>query len=224
MKVRIKFSKHGVLKYIGHLDLMRYFQKAFRRTDINVLYSKGFSPHMIMSFAQPLGVGVESSGEYFDVEVDDKEDFSTFVSQLNSQMAEGIVVLDAIVLPENSENAMASVKAADYEIDFFKENPLSEALIKKFIDAEEVCFEKTTKTGVHLINVKEFVFDIKLLSDHVLFAKVDCSSSGNLKPVNLCSALLSLENKNMSDYAIHVTRLETYKTNDKGDFLPLNKF
>ena len=86
MKVRFKFSKHGVLKYIGHLDLMRYFQKAFRRTDIDVLYSKGFSPHMIMSFAQPLGVGVESDGEYFDVEVSDEEDISAVVSKLNMML------------------------------------------------------------------------------------------------------------------------------------------
>ena len=63
MKLRVKFSKTGVLKYIGHLDTMRYFQKAFRRTDIRVKYSAGFSPHMIMSFAQALGVGVESLGE-----------------------------------------------------------------------------------------------------------------------------------------------------------------
>ena len=69
MKLRIKFSKHGVMKFIGHLDVMRYFQKAMRRADIDIAYSTGFSPHQIMSFAQPLGVGVESNGEYMDVEL-----------------------------------------------------------------------------------------------------------------------------------------------------------
>ena len=69
MKVRIKFSKNGPIKFIGHLDVMRYFQKAIRRAEIDIAYSKGFSPHQIMSFAQPLGVGVESDGEYVDVEL-----------------------------------------------------------------------------------------------------------------------------------------------------------
>ncbi len=57
MKVRIQFSKHGPLKFIGHLDIMRYFQKAMRRAEIDIAYTGGFSPHQIMSFAAPLGVG-----------------------------------------------------------------------------------------------------------------------------------------------------------------------
>ena len=68
MKVRVKFEKTGPMKYIGHLDMMRFFQKAIRRAGIDVAYSEGFSPHMIMSFAYPLGVGMTSSGEYFDLE------------------------------------------------------------------------------------------------------------------------------------------------------------
>lgn len=58
MKIRIKFSKQGAMKFIGHLDTMRYFQKAMRRADVDIRYSEGFSPHQIMSFAAPLGVGL----------------------------------------------------------------------------------------------------------------------------------------------------------------------
>ena len=50
LKVRIKFRKNGVMKFIGHLDIMRFFQKALRRADIPVAFSGGFSPHMIMSY------------------------------------------------------------------------------------------------------------------------------------------------------------------------------
>ena len=67
MRVRIKFSKHGAVKFIGHLDTMRYFQKAIRRSEIDIAYSGGFSPHQIMSFAAPLGVGQTSNGEYMDI-------------------------------------------------------------------------------------------------------------------------------------------------------------
>lgn len=223
MKVRFKFSKHGVLKYIGHLDLMRYFQKAFRRTDIEVLYSKGFSPHMIMSFAQPLGVGVESDGEYFDVEIADEEDISTMVAKLNEQMAEGVVILDVVKLPEKFTNAMASVAAADYELNFYKESPLSAALLDKYKAADAVTFVKTTKTGEHIINVKEFVFDIALKDDATLFVKVDASSAGNLKPANLLEALLKLEDKSVADYPFHILRKDTYMRDASGNLVPLNK-
>lgn len=221
MKVRIKFSKRGVLKYIGHLDLMRYFQKAFRRTDIDVLYSKGFSPHMIMSFAQPLGVGVESDGEYFDVEVNDSEDVSLFKDKLNEQMAEGIVILDAVVLPNDTKNAMASVAAADYEIHFYKNVPPLKELIEKYNSTSSVGFVKTTKTGEHFIDVKEFVFDIKAISDDTLFIKVDCSSSGNLKPKSLCEALFKLKDLDLDFYPFHVVRKETYKRDENLTLVPL---
>ena len=71
MKVRIKFEKRGNLRFIGHLDLMRYFQKANRRAGLPIAYSEGFSPHQIMSFAAPLSMGVESTAEYADFKLTD---------------------------------------------------------------------------------------------------------------------------------------------------------
>ena len=77
MKARIKFAKYGVIRFIGHLDLMRYFQKAMRRASIDIAYSEGYNPHQIMSFASPLGLGITSDGEYLDISLNsdiEKED------------------------------------------------------------------------------------------------------------------------------------------------------
>lgn len=201
---------------------MRYFQKAFRRTDINVAYSKGFSPHMIMSFAMPLGVGVESDSEYFDVEVSDNEDVSLFPDKLNREMAEGIVVLNAVKMPEKTKNAMASVAMADYEVCFYKENPLSDNLMNLYETSEKVCFIKTTKTGDHEINVKDFTFDFKLISENTIYIRVDASSAGNLKPASFVTALLSLENKKAEDYPIHVLRKDLFRFNENNELIPLD--
>ena len=67
IKLRIKFRKFGPLRFIGHLDVMRFFQKAIRRAEIDVAYTGGFSPHQIMTLAAPLGVGLERNGEYMDI-------------------------------------------------------------------------------------------------------------------------------------------------------------
>ena len=67
MKIRIKFAKTGVMKFVGHLDVMRYFKKAIRLAELPIAYSEGFSPHMLLSFASPLGVGISSTGEYFEM-------------------------------------------------------------------------------------------------------------------------------------------------------------
>ena len=113
MKVRIKFAKSGVMKFIGHLDMMRYFQKAMRRADIDIKYSEGFSPHQIMSFAAPLGVGITSDGEYLDIEVNSTETTEQSIVNLNSAMVDGVKILEYKKLPDSAKNAMSIVAAAD---------------------------------------------------------------------------------------------------------------
>ena len=93
MRIRIKFRKYGVMKFIGHLDMMRYFQKCIRRAGIDIAYSEGFSPHQIMSFAAPLGVGATSDGEYLDIEVLSTKSSGQSLQALNETMAEGVEVV-----------------------------------------------------------------------------------------------------------------------------------
>ena len=98
MKIRIKFSKQGPVRFIGHLDVMRYFQKAVRRAGIDIRYSEGFSPHQIMSFAAPLSVGLVSNGEYMDIETHSAMPPGQMADALNACGAEGIRVLSCRVL------------------------------------------------------------------------------------------------------------------------------
>ena len=114
MKIRIKFRKTGIMKFIGHLDVMRYFQKAIRRADVEICYSGGFSPHQIMSFAAPLGVGITSNGEYVDIEVHSTGTTAEMLERLNAVMAEGFEIAEYKLLPDTAANAMSSVAAADY--------------------------------------------------------------------------------------------------------------
>ena len=124
MKVRIKFSKQGNLRFVGHLDMMRYFQKAFRRSGLPISYSEGFSPHQIMSFAAPLGMGLEGLGEYFDIRVPDEGtpvSSDEAVERLNDEMAEGLKILSYLAIPDETGNCMAAVHAADYTVRFLTE-------------------------------------------------------------------------------------------------------
>ena len=120
MKIRIKFRKYGALKFVGHLDMMRYFQKALKRAGIDMKYSEGFNPHMIMSFAAPLGVGITSDGEYFDIEVLSTKSTAESLKVLNEAMVEGVEVTSYVALPDTAKKSMSLVAAADYEI-FYKE-------------------------------------------------------------------------------------------------------
>ena len=74
MKYRIKFTKVGKVRFVGHLDLLKLFQRAIKRAGIPVAYSNGFNPHQLIGFAIPLPLGMASVGEYVDVEL--KEEVS----------------------------------------------------------------------------------------------------------------------------------------------------
>ena len=115
MKARIKFRKYGALRFIGHLDVMRFFQKVMRRADIPIAFTGGYSPHMIMSFASPLGIGLSSDGEYFDIELTAPISSSEAMRRMNKACVEGIEVLSFRQISEEKKmTGMTILAAADY--------------------------------------------------------------------------------------------------------------
>ena len=229
LKLRVKFSKHGVLKFIGHLDVMRYFQKAIRRAEIDISYSTGFSPHQIMSFAAPLGVGLESNGEYMDIEVNSISTAKEFITSLNSQMVDGIEILEVKLLPDNAGNAMASVSAAKYSVKFRDElfpQFLNRTSFNNFINQEEIIVTKKTKKSESTFDIKPYIFECTYdETAKTIIMTVDASSSGNIKPSLVLKAFYETYDSQLDEYALLITREETYTNvgNDENRNLkPLN--
>lgn len=212
MKLRIKFRKYGPIRFIGHLDVMRFFQKAIRRAEIDVAYSTGFSPHQIMSFAAPLGVGLESNGEYFDVEVHSITSCEEVRRRLNSVSAPGIEITSVKLLPEGAGNAMASVAAASYTVSFRTGREpqlnITEAL-PAFLAKEQILITKETKKGTREVDLKPGIYELYWKNDafHML---VDASSAGNIKPVQIIEALLAEHGELLAENSLLVTREDTY--------------
>lgn len=225
MRLRIKFTKNGCLKYIGHLDVMRYFQKAMRRAKIDIAYSAGFSPHQIMSFAAPLGVGLTSDGEYFDIEAVSVTDAADMKMRLNAVMAEGIAVTDIRLLPETAKNAMASVAAAGYLVrirDGHDQSvPLAEA-VEKFLACEHAFYVKQTKKSEITLDLKEGVYELSALEDAVSMM-IATGSSKNIKPEMLMEILYSYYEKQPGEFDFIIHRTETYALADNGLFVPLSE-
>lgn len=223
MKVRIKFSKEGPVRFIGHLDIMRYFQKAIRRAGIDIAYSTGFSPHQIMSFASPLSVGHESCGEYFDVELNSITDTEDIKMRLNRTMAEGIQILQVAVLDETEGNAMANVAAADYLISFRDSVSLPDDWKEKltaFYKKDKIPVIKKTKKGEREIDLKETIYQLEIREDQV-YMLLDAGSGSNMKPGFVLETFCTAENISLPEYPFRVRRLETYKRTGEGKLVPL---
>lgn len=228
MKVRIKFKKYGPVRFIGHLDVMRYFQKAMRRAEIDIAYTTGFSPHQIMSFASPLGVGLESNGEYMDIECNTVTSSQDMINRLNAVAASGIEVVQVRKLPDKAGNAMASVAAADYTIRFRQDRePHTDLnkMISQFLSQEQILITKETKNGIKEVDIKPGIFKMVILNKNLalnstsIYLKVDASSAGNIKPAKVIEALLHFCGEELSENALYITREETY-TNIGDDTSP----
>ncbi len=231
MKIRIKFRKYGPIRYIGHLDVMRYFQKAIRRAGIDIAYTLGFSPHQIMSFAAPLGVGLESNGEYMDIECNSVTTSRDMIERLNRVGAPGIEVISVKMLPEQAGNAMASVAAAGYTVRFREGREpftLTDASItrklEKFLASEQILVTKETKTGVKEVDIRPGIYEMTF-EQSAFRMLVDASSAGNIKPGKVIEAFLAMYGETLLENALQITREDVYTnvgTAESPCFVPLD--
>ncbi len=228
IKVRIKFSKHGPVKFVGHLDFMRYFQKCIRRAKIDIAYSEGFSPHQIMSFATALGVGIETDGDYLDIECNSVTSCEDMMDRLNATMAEGVRIENVVILPEGTPNAMSSVAAAGYKL-ICKNgsgfgNDLTEAA-NRVLNSDSIIIRKENKKAkkkgraIEGINdyieedIKDRIYKAELYADR-FECLVDASSAGNVRPLNLLDLICKEAGMTLDPLNIQIIRTDLYLMKD----------
>lgn len=232
MKIRIKFRKWGVMKFIGHLDMMRYFQKAVRRANIDIKYSEGYSPHQIMSFAAPLGVGITSDGEYFDIEVESTRSSKESIEAFNATMVDGVEVISYVKLPDHAKTAMSIVAAADYQLSYKEgyEIPYNtakwrEVIMREFVEAESFNIIKKTKKSEREVDLKPLVYEIRVDEvdgASVFFLKVSTGSVDNIKPELVLASLYERCHLIYDENAIQIHRCEVYARDEQEQLIPLD--
>jgi len=110
MRVRVQFEKTGPLRFVGHLDFMRTFQKIIKRSGLDAVYTAGFNPHMVLSFADPLGVGQESTSEFADIEFAWK-DTAPLTEQELYRLTDIGLDNASLPLPPSSKEVVAALNA-----------------------------------------------------------------------------------------------------------------
>ncbi|MCC8067829.1 MAG: TIGR03936 family radical SAM-associated protein [Clostridiales bacterium] len=231
MKVRVKFSKQGSMKFIGHLDIMRYFQKAIRRDGIDVACTEGFNPHMIMSFASPLGIGLTSDAEYMDIELRTPVSSQEAIDALNRNGADGITVTRFIQIPEGkADKAMTLVVAADYTLRFRPgHEPAAswKSNLNDFFSRKSIPVLKKTKRSEKEVDIRPMIYDWSVTSDDTLFLKLASGSTANLKPELVMDTFLMQQLHVEPDpFAYEINRCELYADfSEEGlhKFIPLDE-
>lgn len=225
LKARIKFRKFGVMKFIGHLDIMRFFQKVMRRADIPIAFTGGFSPHMIMSFANPLGVGVTSDGEYFDIELAEEIDMNAAVERMNQVMVEGIEIVNMVPISDDKKRTgMSIVAAADYlssvKNDAFPQDWKEKA--SGFMEQDEIKITKKTKKSEKEVDIKPMIYKFEIREESV-YMQVATGSVENLKPEVVMQALSQYLGVDLESVSFTHHRLEVYADAGNKEFVSLDK-
>ena len=245
MRVRVKFAKYGPMKFIGHLELMRYLQSAVRRTEIPVKYDEGMHQRMVMSFAMPLGVGPTSSAEYMDIELVEPISSEKAMRQLGEHICEGLDILDfREVDGAKKQKAMTIVAAADYEVSFregFEPDWDWKSALSEFCARETIPWVKETKKGTREVDMKEWIYEMRCdkgavpqspsvqsvgaceTTPDTVYLRLCCSVGDNLKPEQLFGEMFRSYGRELPRFALQVHRLDLLTRDEAGEFVSLGE-
>lgn len=173
---------------------------------------------MIMSFAAPLGVGVTSNGEYFDMELTESMPSALLEERFNAAMAEGMKVLSVREIPDGKAHAcMSLVAAADYVVSFREGKEPTENWKEKldeFFAQEEIVILRKTKRSEKETDIKPWIYKLELQEDGV-FMQLSSGSVHNLKPDLVMEAFAKYLGTELEPFALMIHREEVYA--DLGD-------
>lgn len=229
----IKFTKEGEIRYISHLDLLRVFQRAFRRTDVKLRYSQGFNPHPKISFAMPLSLGFESRGEYVEIETDSAHGPEEIVRELSGSMPRGVRVLACTPMAETSKTSPgAAVSFAAYTAEYRGgDETLRESLvgaIVPFLAEKEIIsvkYSKKKKKDVET-DIRPSIRSLSSGSDRrlLLTMMLKAGNVGNLNPEQLVRALCRFCGREYVEYEWRYRRQDMFFEDAKGRIRPLTDF
>jgi len=191
----IIFSRDENSCYVAHLDMMRIFERAVRRAGIDCDYTQGFNPRPVMTFALPLGVGVESIDDYAHITLRKKTNPGEFVEKMNKSLPEGIKILGAKEITEPKKSLMASVCACEYLFLFKRIGRFKEIILS--LDTLPVT--KTSKGKKREINVKEYILSIDSYDENSLSVLVKAGSKENLRPDLFLASLAGMDGFTRND-------------------------
>ncbi len=186
--LRFKFSRGEGLKYISHLDILRVFERALKRSRLPVAYTQGFNPRQKLVFGLPMSIGLTSDAEFADIELEQEMDPERFLEAINPSLPEGLCVL-AAVEHNTRDNIMNQITAARYHITFKTEEPMShfemDNLVHAMLSKEDISVMKKTKKGMRPVNIRPMIYalsaDKKEGNTFILEAFLSAGAESNLR-------------------------------------------
>lgn len=210
---------------------MRTIQRMMKRSGLPIIYSQGFNPHLNLSLAQPLAVGVYSSGDYFDAPLDGELDELAVKDALNKVAPPGIKILEVSKIREEEHKkvfkSMAAIDAASYRIKLrYRDVSILEKEMDSLLEKEDWTILKKSKSGEKEVDIKPMVrtIDFRIVENLlVVEAVISCGSKANLSPELLALFIKTNTSGCDQEAFVDIKRNEMY-ADVEGKLIPLFKY
>lgn len=207
MRMLFEFGKTGRLRYISHLDLQRFMQRALRRTDLPVSYSQGFSPHPQMAFASALAMGWSSDVEILDVKLTEAVDEEHARQQLDRALPPEMPVYRARLVDDRFPAMMARLIWADYKIELSGETAGAViSAIEGYMAEESVIALRKTKSGEKPADIRKMTASLTA-DGFTVYARLMLTEQATVKPDLLLATLAERASVAPCEARIHRTAL-----------------
>lgn len=215
----IKHTKDDEIKFVGHLDLFQAIMRNVTRADLKAKYSNGFNPHMQISGAQPLPVGVSSESEYFLLELKEEMDEDEILKRLNNTSPKPIRYLMVKRVKDGTKSPMALLGAIKTRM-VIKSNEDFEKGVNALLSSDDpLTYKRVTKKGNEIeTDMKGYILDYKTSYENgetTLEVITKAGSTEHLSPDHLLDYLKERVSGVDKDAFVRVKRLEMYTYNDK---------
>ncbi|MBQ9039060.1 MAG: DUF2344 domain-containing protein [Clostridia bacterium] len=208
MRALIRFGKQPRLRFISHLDLQRFFQRAVNRTGLPIAWSQGFNPHPVMSFGSALALGWTSEYEVIDIKLSAPMGRKRTEDAVRAALPEDLPVLEVRMVDDRHAAPMSLVRMSDYVVRLEGENaPAVIGQIPAFLEREVVKAIKKTKSGEKTINARPLVLSLEALDADRFRTRLMLTESQSIKPELLVGLLSDMAGVEAPMARVHRTML-----------------
>jgi radical SAM-linked protein len=215
MKYLITFEKGESVRWLGHLDILRTFERAIRRADLPISFTTGFNPREKLAFASALSVGITASAEPATIELTDSVTPDSLITRLNEKLPSGIQLQSAVEIPDaGSRDLLNSFDRAEFHVTCVTPADISVETIGtavyNLLARESLIAEREREGKVKRIEIRPFIYSIEageMENGRIAFTMVlGIGMEGVAKPQEIVSALAN-EVPGLAVRRIHRSRL-----------------
>ncbi len=199
-RVRFTYEKGEAIKFIGHQDEMRLWERTLRRADLPLLYKQGFNPQPHIQFAAPLGLGMTGVQELLDVTFSPPLPLEELMARIRQKLPPGVRLLEGGEVPLKTASPQSLTIGADYTILIYAEpDEVSEAELRARIDAflaGDTCWRERERHGQrYSYNLRPLVLELRYTGyeeaagEHRVFLRVQMRAGATGRPDELVDAL-----------------------------------